>query len=546
MKMPNYPKQLQVGPSDQKTTYELAEDQFLVRIKPGIDEAELTTFLRAESLESEVPPEHVRRAEATLKPAGLKWISVGGRFSTLGASDTLLEERDDLDDALPVYYERGRGPESAATPLFDTLLVTIEKDRQKEAIKDLKQLGLKHSERISSLMAPQQIFRVPSEDGESMIDRAQELARRARNVSGVLDVEFDWLKLETYQAEPDDTLYSNQWNMVRINAQGAWDIEQGDSDVWVGIIDSGFDLDHPDLHFTPNEGDELTHFNAEEWLDDKAPPFNAGSVGVHHGTAVAGIAAAAVNNNMGVAGVAGGCSIMPIRLGNIPSAVRVAAGINWASAKGAHVANMSFSTSRTEATVKAVENAWDAGMVLCAATGNSGADGDSPPVGFPASHPRTIAVGASDLNDQRKRPSSSDGECWGSQYGDEIDVVAPGVQIWTTDERRDTGYNDNHGGPKSWACIHYDVSGDSSGDYVAIFNGTSAATPHVTGLVALMISANPSLSNQEVRNILEASCEKVSNSLYKYENVQGRSNGLWNKEMGYGRINAERALNGSR
>ena len=112
---------------------------------------------------------------------------------------------------------------------------------------------------------------------------------------------------------------------------------------------------------------------------------------------------------------------MPVRLGITPSADRVAAGINWAATNGARVANLSLTTSGTAAATTAVANAWAAGMVLCAATGNNAGNTTSPAIGFPANHPNVIAVGASDQNDQRKRPESADGECWGSHFGPEID-----------------------------------------------------------------------------------------------------------------------------
>jgi hypothetical protein len=247
---------------------------------------------------------------------------------------------------------------------------------------------------------------------------------------------------------------------------------------------------------------------------------------VGHGTACAGIAAATISNNTGVAGVAGSCQIMPVRLGSVPTSTRVAAGINWARTRGASVGSLSLTTTSTTAAVNAVVNAWNAGMVLCAATGNGGGNTSSPPIGFPANHPNTIAVGASDQNDQRKRPASADGETWwGSQYGPQLDVVAPGVLIWTTDEQGTSGY--------------------ANGDYVSNFNGTSSATPHVAGLAGLIMSVNPTLTNQEVRDLIESTCDKISPAMYPYANTAGRPNGTWHQEVGYGRINAERAVSGA-
>ncbi|HEX6429583.1 MAG TPA: S8 family serine peptidase [Niastella sp.] len=144
---------------------------------------------------------------------------------------------------------------------------------------------------------------------------------------------------------------------------------------------------------------------------------------------------------------------------------------------------------------------------------------------FPASVPAVIAVGASSPCDQRKSPSSCDGETgWGSNYGTGLDVVASGVKIYTTDLQGSNGYN-------------------TSGDYFANFNGTSSATPHVAATVALLLSANATLTGLQARQLLESTTDKVGG--YSYTTVAGKANGTWNNEMGYGRINAYRALLGA-
>jgi subtilisin family serine protease len=443
-----------------------------------------------------------------------------------------------------VYFAAGGGPESAATPLFETINVLISGELSR-VVEDLTSLGLVHQAAASELLAPLQVFTVPTAPGGSVADRALELLPRVEETTGVEAAEFDWLKLETYTAVPNDPLFGQQWDMTTIALPGGLDLESGANNVWIAIVDSDFDLGHPDLRFTPNVAPTLTHFNADQALAGNPPPYNAGSAGVFHGTCVAGIAAAAANNGIGVAGVAGGCPIMPVRLGAVPSANRVAAGINWAANNGARVASMSLGTTATMAATNAVSNAWGAGLVLCAATGNNGGDTTSPSVNFPANDANVIAVGASDTNDQRKRPASADGEIWGSQFGPEIDVVAPGVQIWTTDEQGASGFNNNNGGAINVAGANYASSGDAAGDYFSVFNGTSAATPHVAGLAGLLISINPGSTNQQVRYLIESSCDKVSPALYPYAFTAAHPNGSWHEEVGYGRVNVLRALTNS-
>ena len=527
--MNSFPEKLTVGPRDYQTSYQLVPDQVLIKVNKDADEEELKTFLSTESFETVTEPEYLQRARRTLDQAGLRWVTLPPteNKSFERAKDS-LEERADIEEIRPIYFVAGGGPETAATPMFETVMIQIEDNQVEPALVALAALGLKHDKAFSEALAPIYVFTL-TDEVIANIEEALAIATEASNITGVQSVEFDWLKLETYQGTPNDTLFGNQWNMTRISAEGAWDINMGNPSISIAMIDSGFDLAHPDLNFTPNTAANPTHCNADDFISGNPTPYNAGSSGVFHGTACAGIAAATINNNLGVAGLAGECRIMPVRLGTVPTSARVAAGINWARLKGASVGSLSLSTTSTTAAVNAIVNAWNSGMILCAATGNSGGNTSSPSINFPANHANTIAVGASDQNDQRKRPASADGETWwGSQYGSEIDVIAPGVLIWTTDEQDTSGYNTS--------------TSASGGDYFDSFGGTSAATPHVAGLAALIMSANSSLSNQQVRDTIESTCDKVSPGLYAYATTASRPNGTWHQEVGYGRINADQAL----
>lgn len=522
--MPTFPEQLTAGQAEYRTTYNLARGQVLIEVDEEADGEELSSFLAAQSFETPDEPTYKQRAQQTLGPAGLRWVTLPedevGSFDVAEAS---LGERAEVTRVRPIYYEAGGGPATAATPYFERLLVEIDKARKDEVVEALGALGLAHNAAFSAAIAPTEVFELT--DPEATLEEAVEIAAQAATVPGVQSIEFDWLKLETFLMNPNDTLFANQWNMATISAPDAWDVHTGNPNVWVAMIDSGFDLLHPDLSFTPNTAGNATHCNADDFIAGNPTPYDASSSGVFHGTACAGIAAATISNNRGVAGVAGNCQIMPVRLGTVPTSARVTAGINWARFNGASVCSLSLGTTSTTTAINAVVNAWNAGLVLCAATGNDAEDASSPPINFPANHPNVIAVGASDQNDQRKRPGSADGEDWGSQYGAQIDVVAPGVRIWTTDEQGATGY--------------------TNGDYVSFFNGTSAATPHVAGLAALIMSVNPTLTNQQVRDLIESTCDKISPALYPYANTPGRPNGTWHQEVGYGRINADRAVRGA-
>lgn len=308
---------------------------------------------------------------------------------------------------------------------------------------------------------------------------------------------------------PTDPLFVEQWDMTRIQAPEGWNISTGTSTVVVCVLDTGCDLTHPDLTFS-NPG-----LNLHTMLPDGSPTGN-------HGTACAGIVAAKFNNALGPAGVAGNCQILPLAVQDWTES-EIVNGITYAADHGAKVISMSFGWDPWDHALidPAIQHAFDLDVVMCVATHNY--DG---PITYPATNPLVMAIGASDEIDNRKTPLSPDGEGWGSDFGPQISVVAPGVHIPTTDRQGAAGYNHAAG---------------VAGDYFLTFNGTSAATPHVAGLAALLRSTYPGLTNVEVRRIIERTADKVG--VIPYATGPGHPNGTWNQEMGYGRINVFHALN---
>jgi hypothetical protein len=327
---------------------------------------------------------------------------------------------------------------------------------------------------------------------------------------------------------PNDTNFSDQWNMTRIRAGGkgttAWDNSTGN--VVICILDSGCDLTHPDLQFS------TTGVHLDDMTPDGSPINPPSAIDMSgHGTACAGVAAGTFNNGKGVAGVAGSCRIMPLAFKNWDD-VELAAGINFARINGAQVISMSieFGLTTAQRTIvnAAIQDAFDDDIVMCAATGNSDKNG----ISYPASRPQVIACGASDQLDNRKTTTSPDGEFWwGSNFGAEMSVVAPGVRIPTTDIQGDAGFNP----------VDPSISGEyADTNYMKFFNGTSSATPHVAGLAALIRTLFPALTNTQVRQRIEKNTDKVGT--VPYANTADHPNGTWNQEMGHGRINALKAL----
>ncbi|RTY83162.1 T9SS type A sorting domain-containing protein [Flavobacterium sp. ZB4P23] len=312
-----------------------------------------------------------------------------------------------------------------------------------------------------------------------------------------------------------------------MDVEEAWSYTTG-NDIKVAIIDEGVDLNHPDLMANLLLGYDATGGNS-----NGGPNITTDD---SHGTACAGIVAAVGNNNLGVAGIAYNSKILPVRiaytngypLGDqrrkwISSDTWIANGISWAVQNGADVLSNSWgggspSTTITNAINNAVTNGRNGkGCIVLFSSGN-----ENTAVSYPATLPNVIAVGASSMCDQRKTPTSCDGETrWGSNYGTGIDVIAPGVQIFTTDISGLSGYG--------------------TADYISDFNGTSSACPNVAGVVALILSVKPSLTGIEARQILESSTDKINGYSYS-SSISGQPNGTWNNEVGYGRINALKAV----
>jgi len=289
-----------------------------------------------------------------------------------------------------------------------------------------------------------------------------------------------------------------------IKATEAWEETIGDEEILIAVIDTGVDLNHPDIKnkiFSSGRDFVNNDFDA---TDDNG-----------HGTHVAGIAAAETNNRIGIAGVAWNCKILPVKVldkigeGYIDD---VSDGIIWAVDKGANVINMSFGgiVNFGEGTVpktlqNSLKDAYEKDVILVAAAGNDGG-----PVNWPASSEYCLAVAATNYTDERVTFLNS-GELWESNYGSEIDVAAPGewiISLWP-EELTPVGFDSY-----AWAP------------------GTSMSTAHVSGLAALIKSIKPWLKASEIMNVIRYSADDVNSADYPGKD----------EFIGYGRINMEKAL----
>jgi thermitase len=293
------------------------------------------------------------------------------------------------------------------------------------------------------------------------------------------DVEFAELDRIVKPAEvtPNDPWYTNwEGHLRRIQAPEAWSITTGSSNVVIAILDTGVDATHEDLASKLVPGWNFYNNNS-----------NTSDVG-GHGTAVAGTAAAASNNGVGVASVCWDCKIMPIRVSDGVTGATysaLASGLNWAADHGARVANMSYIVSESATVTSSAKYFQSKGGVVTASAGNYGTFSSA------SDNPYILTVSATEYNDVLSGYSNT---------GNNIDLAAPGTVFSTI----------------------------KGGTYESVA-GTSFSAPVVAGVAALVLSVNPSLSPNQVQDILKQSADDLG--------LPG-----WDSSYGWGRVNASRAV----
>lgn len=485
---------------------------------------------------------------ATETPSGKKKETVSGRDprpNYVNQSDTLswvsgknlstalfnrVAASDDVEWIAPVYRatQAESGPQSYFTIDPTVLLLTPE---AASAVGDIKSFDESASidQQRTNLLKGFVVVTLPNQNAIEVAQKMQDkigadLATRgilfsnipyispttACSCSGTPEHTAGRCAPATADLVPNDTFYPKQWGLQRINAPRAWPLTEGDPNVVIAVLDQGVELGHPDLNMWPVSYSTITHTN------------NGSPVG-NHGTACAGIIGAQIDNASGVAGLAGKCRVMAIATNFADT--EVAEGLYFAADNGARVVSMSFGVYPAwmvwnfAIIQAALQYCIDKNVVLVAASGNENIN----VCRFPGSDPRTLTVGGSNRSDVRKAVGDTSVEpFWGACYGPDVDVVAPCLEIPTTDRLGAAGY--------------------SATDYDMTFNGTSSATPHVAGLAGLVISLNPSITNLEVRKIISETTDKINAGAYTYLPTAGKPFGTWTNEVGYGRINAERAL----
>ena len=362
---------------------------------------------------------------------------------------------------------------------------------------------------------------------------------------------------ETFAYIPNDTYFSYQITChntgqtindghsgtidADIDAPEAWDITKGSPDIIVAVFDEGVTANHPDLPNSRQVRLNGSNFGSGN-PNDPSPTGN-----MNHGNACAGVIAATMDNNEGIAGIAPNCKIMPLRWDSQSTITDMADGIEFAVDNGASVISCSWGYGTTHQSydpgiISAIQYAINHGVVVVFAAGNTAyhSNGNHGYVKFPANANvnNLITVGASDRYDYMAEYSPR---------STLIDVVAPShrayssqitgetFEMWSIDIPGNSGYNPT---PidMAWELPVGEVIPNFGTNYLSYtgrFGGTSHACPVVAGVIALMRSVNPILTPEEIFALLTSSCDKVGG----YSYVNGKCD-----ELGYGRVNAYKAV----
>ncbi|MEO0092758.1 MAG: S8 family serine peptidase [candidate division WOR-3 bacterium] len=326
---------------------------------------------------------------------------------------------------------------------------------------------------------------------------------------------------------PNDSLYSQQWHHRNLQCERAWDICQGDTLVWVAIIDEGLEWTHPDIedNLWINPEEDINHngrFNPgpppggdEDGVDNDGNGYIDDVIGwdfygwdnnpinetmdESHGTLCFGAAVAVSDNQRGVTSIGFHARGTALRCGDATGIYTYCAiqALYYVADNGAFAISMSWGGSGYQSSLDyAIQYAWSQGCVLSASAGNT-YSGGAPR--YPACYDHVIATAASDRFDRRSIWYGGEQ----SNYAPWVDLAAPGTDVYST---------------------------DVGNRYMREFGGTSAASPCVGGLAVLLKSAYPTMTNAECTTRIFQSCDSMPDSTYRL--------GL----LGHGRINVGKPI----
>ena len=435
-----------------------------------------------------------------------------------------LTDKAEIGYASPVF-----SPDNGKTLIGveDEIIVQFKNNLNSDRINSLiKEKGLEKVQKLSLTGGESYVLRVSK--NSYAIDVANEIYN-----SGLVN----WSEPNLYFtnltcALPNDPFYPRQWSIRNtgnnipegisgvagcdMRVDSAWTITTGSASVIVAVNDTGCDTLHEDMatQYIPGTGYNFYN-NTPGAMDDYG-----------HGTGCAGIIGAIQNNNKGISGISPGSRLIPVKWMNASGSGNYTGATNaliYCYQKGAWVCSNSWGF------VGGASSAMDQALADGATLGRNGkgtvfvfaAGNENGAMRFPAStNTKLIVVGGVSPCNQRKSTSSCDGESfWGASYGANMDIVAPCVKIYATDMTS---------------------GGFTPTAYDSTFNGTSSATPNTAGVAALILAIDSSLTWDSVRVRIDRTADKVGT--YTYDQPGPRNIGLFNNEMGYGKVNAYKVL----
>ncbi len=326
-----------------------------------------------------------------------------------------------------------------------------------------------------------------------------------------LNEDIEWAEpfyLSEITFVPNDPQLATQYALTKVEAAKAWDINKGNKKIIIAIVDSGVDIDHPDLAgniWTNDDPVNGVDDDRNGYVDDihgwdfgglsGTPDNDPTEDSPTHGTHVAGIASAVTNNAIGVAGLGYNCTIMPIKTSQHDIGDRTVAygyaGILYAVENGADIINCSWGGySYSKAAQEIIDYAVSKGVVVIASAGNEAENISI----YPGAYKGVLSVGFTNSTDSRSSMSN---------YGLNVDVMAPGVNILNT-----------------W-----------QDDTYTYLSGSSMASPLVAGLAGLVKEQFPGYSPLQISEQIRATCDDIDDL-----------NSFYAKQLGKGRVNAYRAL----
>jgi subtilisin family serine protease len=459
---------------------------------------------RLESVKDVIKKPQRATLHKSMNPNNLEFGYWSVVTSDIGIS--AFEKKENVRYVGPVFLSGGQ-----VAPLSNIFYIEL-KEAADTVI--LKQLAEKYSiDVLGSVKFMPLWFRLSSD--KNSVGNTLQMANALYETGKFSEMAIDLLTNDLNCVNDPFFVQGHHWNLngtFGINYCAARAITTGSPNIIVAVLDQGIEKDHPNIV-------NLHHLSYDSETQTSPSQLHGHA---NHGTPVAGIIGASSNNGLGTTGIASNCRLMDISnsmTSSIASREARAVGINWAWKNGADVINNSWSFSEPFPLIdRAIDSALTfgrngKGAVVVFVSGNN----DTSVVNHPArSDNRIIVVGAMTKCGTRATHNSCNVAYWGSNYGDALDVVAPGVEIPTT------GLYGSHNNT---------------------FERTSSATPHVSAVAALILSINPSLTQGEVASIIKTTAQKVRTDVYTYSHNPNRPHyGTWNNQMGHGLVDAGAAV----